>query len=144
MQLAMMANMLCALNLRPVLVWLRRLENRLRRLSCTWNLRAGLVLLSTPPTKAPETAYFIEDAQPAVLVCSERNFGSLYKIALSTGTDHVFTLNEDRTGSLLDRAAQFPRHHSVAKSYTDDLAVIIYTSGTTGRSKGAMLSHGNR
>jgi malonyl-CoA/methylmalonyl-CoA synthetase len=44
---------------------------------------------------------------------------------------------------LLQRAAQFPRSHTVAHSKADDLAAIIYTSGTTGRSKGAVLSHGN-
>jgi malonyl-CoA/methylmalonyl-CoA synthetase len=52
-------------------------------------------------------------------------------------------LNDDRTGSLLDRAAQFPRKHAIAACRMDDLAAIIYTSGTTGRSKGAMLSHAN-
>jgi len=52
-------------------------------------------------------------------------------------------LNDDRTGSLLERASQFPKTHSIAQRKTDDLAAIIYTSGTTGRSKGAMLSHGN-
>ena len=142
---AMMANMLCALNLRPGSRVAAQVEKSVEALILYLaTLRAGLVFLPLNTAyQSAEMAYFIEDAQPAVLVCSERNFGWLYKIALSTGTDHVFTLNEDRTGSLLDRAAQFPRHHSVAKSYTDDLAAIIYTSGTTGRSKGAMLSHGN-
>jgi malonyl-CoA/methylmalonyl-CoA synthetase len=64
-------------------------------------------------------------------------------MAFGAGTAHVFTLNDDRTGSLLERAAQFPKTHVVATCLTNDLAAIIYTSGTTGRSKGAMLSHGN-
>jgi malonyl-CoA/methylmalonyl-CoA synthetase len=78
-----------------------------------------------------------------VVVCSGKNFGWISKMAFGAGTAHVFTLNDDRTGSLLDRASQFSKLHTVAQSQADDLAAIIYTSGTTGRSKGAMLSHGN-
>lgn len=107
-------------------------------------LRAGLVYLPLNTAyQSAEMAYFLEDAQPAVLVCSTRSFGWLSKLAFLAGTAHVFTLNDDRTGSLLGRAAQFPRHQRVAAVRSDDLAAIIYTSGTTGRSKGAMLSHGN-
>ncbi len=107
-------------------------------------LRAGLVYLPLNTAyQSAEMRYFIEDAQPAVVVCSGRNFGWISKLAFSTGTAYVFTLNEDRTGSLLDRASQFGRAHTVAPRAPDDLAAIIYTSGTTGRSKGAMLSHGN-
>ncbi len=107
-------------------------------------LRSGLVYLPLNTAyQSAEMAYFLEDAQPAVLVCSGVNFGWLSKLAFTAGTAYVFTLNEDRSGSLLERAAQFSREHRVAESGPDDLAAIIYTSGTTGRSKGAMLSHGN-
>ena len=107
-------------------------------------LRAGLVYLPLNTAyQSAEMAYFIEDAKPSVVVCSGRNFGWISKMAFMAGTAHVFTLNDDRTGSLLDRAAQFPRAHTIAPRQADDLAAIIYTSGTTGRSKGAMLSHGN-
>jgi len=107
-------------------------------------LRAGLVYLPLNTAyQSAEMAYFIEDAKPAVVVCSGHNFGWISKMAFLAGTSHVFTLNEDRTGSLLDRASQFPKTHTIAHRQADDLAAIIYTSGTTGRSKGAMLSHGN-
>nr|WP_315478318.1 malonyl-CoA synthase [uncultured Rhodoferax sp.] len=107
-------------------------------------LRAGLVYLPLNTAyQSAEMAYFIEDAKPAVVVCSGRNFGWISKMAFLAGTAHVFTLNDDRTGSLLDRATQFPTTHTIAQRKPDDLAAIIYTSGTTGRSKGAMLSHGN-
>jgi len=107
-------------------------------------LRAGLVYLplNTAYQKA-EIAYFLQDAKPAVFVCSRSNFGWASKLAFQCATEYVFTLNDDRTGSLLDRAAQCSREHKVAPCVPQDLAAIIYTSGTTGRSKGAMLSHAN-
>ena len=107
-------------------------------------LRAGLVYLPLNTAyQHAEMAYFMGDAQPAVVVCAGRNFGWLSKQAFQAGSRYVFTLNDDRTGTLLERAAQFPRQHRPAECAADDLAAIIYTSGTTGRSKGAMLSHGN-
>ncbi len=107
-------------------------------------LRAGFVFLPLNSAyQSAEMAYFIGNAEPAVLVCTAQNFGWLSKLAFTAGTQHVFTLNEDRTGSLLERAAAHPDEHRVALKQADELAAIIYTSGTTGRSKGAMLTHGN-
>jgi malonyl-CoA/methylmalonyl-CoA synthetase len=107
-------------------------------------LRAGHVFLPLNTAyQSAEIEYFVGNAEPAVVVCSGKNFGWVSKIAFQAGTRHVFTLNDDRTGTLLDRAsAQNDRHRTVARQ-ADDLAAILYTSGTTGRSKGAMLSHGN-
>ena len=107
-------------------------------------LRAGYVFLplNTAYQKA-EIEYFVGNAEPAVVVCSPANFGWVSKIAFQAGTQHVFTLGEERNGSLLERAArQSDRQVPVARG-EDDLAAILYTSGTTGRSKGAMLTHGN-
>ena len=107
-------------------------------------LRAGYVFLPLNTAyQSAEMAYFIGDAEPAVVVCSARNFGWVSKLAFQAGTPWVFTLNDDRSGSLLERAAHASDQHIPAVRQADDLAVIIYTSGTTGRSKGAMLSHGN-
>ncbi len=107
-------------------------------------LRAGLVYLPLNTAyQHAEMAYFIEDAKPYVVVCSDHHFGWISKLAFQCDSAYVFTLNDDRTGSLLDRAARFPRTHTVAPCQPEDLAAIIYTSGTTGRSKGAMLSHAN-
>jgi malonyl-CoA/methylmalonyl-CoA synthetase len=107
-------------------------------------LRAGHVFLPLNTAyQSAEIEYFVGNAEPAVVVCTGRNFGWVSKVAFKAGTHHVFTLNEDRTGSLLERAAHCgDRHEPVARS-ADDLAAILYTSGTTGRSKGAMLTHGN-
>jgi malonyl-CoA/methylmalonyl-CoA synthetase len=107
-------------------------------------LRAGYVFLPLNTAyQSAEIEYFIGNAEPAVVVCSGKNFGWASKIAFKQGTQHVFTLNDDRTGSLLDRAAHCSDHHTPHVCGADDLAAILYTSGTTGRSKGAMLSHGN-
>jgi malonyl-CoA/methylmalonyl-CoA synthetase len=107
-------------------------------------LRAGFVFLPLNTAYlSAEIEYFIGNAEPAVVVCSTKNFGWVSKIAFEAGTQYVFTLNDDRTGSLLDRTANASDQHVVAVRQADDLAAILYTSGTTGRSKGAMLSHGN-
>ncbi len=107
-------------------------------------LRAGHVFLPLNTAyQSAEIGYFIGNAEPAVVVCSGQHFGWVSKIAFQAGTRHVFTLNDDRTGTLLDRAAVQSDRHQVVHRRADDLAAILYTSGTTGRSKGAMLSHGN-
>jgi malonyl-CoA/methylmalonyl-CoA synthetase len=107
-------------------------------------LRAGHVYLplNTAYQRA-EIEYFIANAEPAVVVCAPKNFTWISRLAFAAGTRNVFTLGDDRTGSLLERAAQMSDVHPTAEKRADELAAILYTSGTTGRSKGAMLSHGN-
>jgi malonyl-CoA/methylmalonyl-CoA synthetase len=107
-------------------------------------LRAGHVYLPLNTAyQAAELAYFIGNAEPAVVVCAKRNFPWLSRLAFGAGVHNIFTLDTDRTGSLLDRAALMSDEHAVLPRAADDLAAIVYTSGTTGRSKGAMLTHGN-
>lgn len=107
-------------------------------------LRAGYVYLPLNTAyQSAEIEYFIGNAEPAVVVCSPGHFGWVSKIAFKAGTQHVFTLGDDRTGSLLQRAAYASDQHTPVHRSRDDLAAILYTSGTTGRSKGAMLTHGN-
>ena len=107
-------------------------------------LRAGYVYLPLNTAyQAAEIEYFIGNAEPSVVVCTPKNFGWVSKIAFKAGTKNVFTLGDDRRGSLLERAAPMSDEHAVARRADGDLAAILYTSGTTGRSKGAMLTHGN-
>ncbi|MFN4120587.1 malonate--CoA ligase [Acidovorax sp.] len=107
-------------------------------------LRAGYVFLPLNTAyQSAEIEYFISNAEPGVVVCTPGNFGWVSKIAFTQGTQHVFTLGDDRTGSLLERAAHHSDVHKPVQKSADDLAAILYTSGTTGRSKGAMLTHGN-
>ncbi len=142
---AMMANLLASLNLpagaRVAVQVEKSVEAMVLYLA---TLRAGYVFLPLNTAyQSAEIEYFIGNAEPAVVVCSSRNFGWVSKIAFKAGTQNVFTLDEDRTGSLLERAAHCSDQHEIAACKEDDLAAILYTSGTTGRSKGAMLSHGN-
>lgn len=142
---AMMANLLVSLDLpagsRIAVQVEKSVEAMVLYLA---TLRAGLVFLPLNTAyQSAEIEYFIGNAEPAVVVCTARNFGWVSKIAFKAGTQCVFTLNDDRTGSLLERAAHCSDQHVVALRQADDLAAILYTSGTTGRSKGAMLTHGN-
>jgi malonyl-CoA/methylmalonyl-CoA synthetase len=107
-------------------------------------LRAGHVYLPLNSAyQAAELEYFVGNAEPAVVVCARRNFPWISKLAFAAGVKNVFTLDADRSGSLLERAAFMGDEHAVVERSADDLAAILYTSGTTGRSKGAMLTHGN-
>ncbi len=111
-------------------------------------LRAGLVYLPLNTAyRAAEIEYFLNDAQPSVVVCSPANADWVQPLADSAGTRHVYTLDELRggvnRGTLLDQAASHADRFDTVQRQADDLAAILYTSGTTGRSKGAMLSHGN-
>ena len=142
---AMLANLLASLDLpagaRIAVQVEKSVEAAMLYLA---TLRAGYVFLPLNTAyQSAEIEYFIGNAEPAVVVCSPKNFGWVSKIAFKAGTQNVFTLGDDRTGSLLDRAGHCSDLHTPVHSAPDDLAAILYTSGTTGRSKGAMLSHGN-
>ena len=142
---AMLANVLDSLELPPssrIAVQAEKsVESLLFYLAV---LRAGHVYLPLNTAyKSDEIAYFIGDAEPAVFVCAPKDFAWASKLAFAAGTRHVFTLGDDRSGSLLERATHFGDAHEPAVRNADDLAAIVYTSGTTGRSKGAMLTHGN-
>ena len=142
---ARIANLLRSLNLPPAARIAVQVEKSAEALILYLaTIRAGYVYLPLNSAYRPaEIDYFIDNAHPAVVVCAPDNFGWTAKIAFQRGTAHVFTLGDNRTGSLLARAATHSDHFETVQSAPDDLAAILYTSGTTGRSKGAMLTHAN-
>ena len=142
---AMFANLLASLDLPPgarVAVQAEKsVESLLFYLAV---LRAGYVYLPLNTAyKSDEIGYFIGNAEPSVFVCAPKDFPWISALAFGAGTTYVFSLGDDRSGSLLERATHFPDTHAPARRRHDELAAILYTSGTTGRSKGAMLTHGN-
>jgi malonyl-CoA/methylmalonyl-CoA synthetase len=107
-------------------------------------LRAGHVFLPLNSAyQSSEIDYFLQDAEPAVVVCSPAHHEWIEPMARARGARQVYTLSDAGTGSLLDAASPFPDRCPAARRRAQDLAAILYTSGTTGRSKGAMLTHGN-
>lgn len=142
---AMMANLLESLRLPPGARIAAQVDKSVEALMLYLaTLRAGYVFLPLNPAyQSAELDYFIGNAEPAVVVCSSKHLDWVAKLAAQAGIDHVFTLNDDRSGTLLEQAARCSDQHQAAACGAEDLAVILYTSGTTGRSKGAMLSHGN-
>ncbi|MFM7801945.1 MAG: AMP-binding protein, partial [Limnohabitans sp.] len=107
-------------------------------------LRSGHVFLPLNPAyQENEMAYFMGNAEPALVVCAPEKFSYVSKLAFQSGTQYVVTLDDQRGGTMLQRAAHHSDKHEPVMRQPHDIAAIIYTSGTTGRSKGAMLSHGN-
>ena len=142
---AMIANLLASLALPPASRVAVQVDKSVEALMLYLAvLRAGHVYLPLNNAyQAAEIEYFVGNAEPAVVVCAPKAFGWVSKIAFQAGTPHVFTLGDDRSGTLLDRASFHGDVQDPVARRADDLAAILYTSGTTGRSKGAMLTHGN-
>jgi len=99
-------------------------------------LRAGVVFIPLNTAyQESELAYFLSDADPALLVASpglpaERvPFGGARAVLRGGLGDAPWAAIGER----------LPTAHAASA----DPAAILYTSGTTGRSKGAVLTHGN-
>ena len=106
-------------------------------------VRAGAVMLplNTAYTTA-ELAYFIGDAEPALIVCDPSKAEALKPVA-TTVSAKIATLDAKGFGTLREMADAASPDCTDEPRTADDLAAILYTSGTTGRSKGAMLTHDN-
>ena len=142
---ARFASLLASLGLAPgdrVAVQVEKSpEALLLYLAC---LRAGLVYLPLNSAyQEREVAYFLENAEPRVVVAQPSSLPWLAPLTDRLGISHLFTLDEMGSGTLPDAAREVPAAFPAVPRDAGDLAAILYTSGTTGKSKGAMITHGN-
>jgi malonyl-CoA/methylmalonyl-CoA synthetase len=99
-------------------------------------LRAGVVFIPLNTAyQESELAYFLSDAEPALLAASPGLPGA--SVAFDGARAVISGSLDAAPWAAIE--AQLP----TVQSGRDEPAAILYTSGTTGRSKGAVLTHGN-
>jgi malonyl-CoA/methylmalonyl-CoA synthetase len=107
-------------------------------------LRAGFCFLPLNTAyQEGELAYFLDNAEPEVVVCRPQAAALFERLAAPSRVRRVLTLGADGDGTLPAELPRAPATLAALPTAEGDPAVIVYTSGTTGRSKGAMVTHGN-
>ncbi len=93
-----------------------------------------------PQFKEAEMRYFIEDADPRLIVCGKAQARMIGQVASDR---EVMVVDTDVPYQEMDTFADHPDQTVPEDLGPNDPALIIYTSGTTGKPKGAVLIHGN-
>lgn len=106
-------------------------------------LRAGAIYLplNTAYTRE-ETASFLDDAQPKVIICPPDRSEEVASLC-RRDDPHVFTLGPDGEGTLIEKSGALSPTFPTAAVSENDVAALLYSSGTTGKPKGVMLTHRN-
>lgn len=90
-----------------------------------------------------ELEYFLNNAEPAAVICDPDREGDIKNLADAAGAGFVFSLDGDGRGTLADRADNATTDFGIVPREADDMAALLYSSGTTGVPKGIMLTHAN-
>ncbi|MFF0990785.1 AMP-binding protein [Kocuria nitroreducens] len=136
-----LAGTLTALGVRPgdrVAAKVEKLPEVIALYLATLRIGGIYLPLNTAYTGS-ELQYFVEDARPALFVCSPGEEEGL--AGRSPDGVSFVSLGPHRTGTLFE--PQDARPAPPVDVEPDAPAAILYTSGTTGRSKGAVLTHRN-